>query len=65
MKVLVNITLQDQTSREKLAAQGVTSEQLLELYTEGFKTLLDDVITIGTKVDLHVAVMDNTKEDQP
>lgn len=62
MKIEVNITLTDQSSEEEMITRGVTREKLLAIYTEGFKRLLENIQSKGVKMDLHVSVVDNTKE---
>ena len=64
MEIVVNIIISDQTSEEKLVASGVTSKQLLELYTEGFRNILEGIATNETKTDLNIVVIDNTKEKE-
>lgn len=63
MKVQAYITLSDQTSEEQLAAAGISSGKLLEVYTEAFTNLLQGIAHPDVKVELHVVVTDNTKED--
>ena len=63
MRVKVYITLTDQTSEGAMIARGVTSKKLLDIYTQGFKNFLEGIKSQGVKIDLHVAVDDNTKED--
>lgn len=64
MKINVSITLTDQSSEEEMVARGVTRETLLAIYTQGFQNLLENLRTQEVKIDLHVAVEDNTKEEK-
>lgn len=63
MKINVNITLTDRSSEEEMVARGVTREKILALYTRGFQNLLENIRTKGVETDLHVVIVDNTKED--
>lgn len=64
MKINVSITLTDQSSEEEMVARGVTRETLLGIYTRGFQNLLENIRTKGVETDLHVAIVDNTKEEK-
>ena len=57
------ITFTDQTSEEAMIARGVTRKRLLDLYTEGFKNLIENIKTAGVETALLVEVDDNTKEN--
>ena len=63
MKVQVNITLTDPSNEEQLVEAGLSSKKLLESYTEAFANILQGIAHWGVKVDLHVVVTDNTKEE--
>ncbi len=66
MRVTATITIEDDTSAEKLRAYGITEQQARALYQRTFQNLLD-ILTeeeLGlTRKHLHVTITDNTKKE--
>jgi hypothetical protein len=65
MRVTATITIEDDTSAEKLRAYGISERLTCELYRQAFQDMLD-VLTEEepglTRKHLHVTITDNTKE---
>lgn len=62
MKVIVTITLEDNTTPANLAEVGLT-EKFLEVATaEAFKQLIDKHMSEGLKYEIEATAIDNTQE---
>lgn len=65
MRVTATITIEDDTSAEKLRAYGITEQQARALYQRAFQDMLDVLNEEDhgrTRKHLHVTIKDNTKE---
>lgn len=61
MRAQIYITIEDDTTEEKLTAAGMSRERLHDLYYNTFRCMLADAAQLGCRADLRVEVDDNHK----
>ena len=63
MKAVINIEIMDDTSEELCNEQGITMENLHDLYKQGFEGIMQRIAHPGVKWELQVQITDNTKQE--
>jgi hypothetical protein len=61
MRAKVYITIEDDTTEERLIASGMSRERMHDLYYNAFQRLLGSFVSPGCRADLRV-VVDDGKE---